>query len=58
MNRSRRPRAIAIAAPFAQARPMRDLAADWRRWSKAERIAARIAAALAAATSVAWVVLG
>jgi len=47
MNRPRRqPRAI--AQPLA-ARTIRDFAADWRRWTPAERFAARLVLLLAAA---------
>ncbi len=50
---ARRPRAIAIARPQAA----RDLAADWRRWSPAERTAAMLIAALAAASCLAQLIL-
>jgi len=54
---SRRPRAIAIALPVARPRMTRDLAADWRRWSLAERLAATLIAVLATAAWVAKIVL-
>ena len=50
---TRRPRAIAIARPQAA----RDLAADWRRWSPAERTAAMLIAALAVASCLAQTIL-
>jgi len=58
MDRSpRRPRAIAIAHPIARIRMTRDLAADWRRWSRAERFAAMLIAVLATAAWVTNIVL-
>jgi hypothetical protein len=51
---ARQPRAIAIARPCLR----RDLAADWRRWSPAERAGAVLLTALTAAACLLRLIAG